>query len=335
MLYSFRSRLNDEKIFIVLRALGVYLLCLGVYYFYNKTLPAEKRVQLGSAPYVVITLWCVWIFFHNRVLLRKFLFEKKFVAYTFSLVAGIALTAILQGKILFWIRGINNPFTDTFISVVFYTFIGAVIFLAFLYIKERKDFYQTAALKKEVELQQLKNQLNPHFLFNSLNNIYSYNLENNTYGNDLILKLSQLMRFIVESTREDSISLKEELDFIDNYLFFEKERLGYRCDIQYLKNIKFMERTIPPLLLFPFIENAFKHGSNTIRQSKIEIKLEDAENELSLEVRNEIVGMHEYSTKAGLPDAERRLELLFPGKYQLRINQDGNHYNVHLKLNLP
>ena len=99
-----------------------------------------------------------------------------------------------------------------------------------------------------MEIQQLKSQLNPHFLFNALNNIYSYTLHSNKFGNELILKLSELMRFILASAERNKINVEEEIKFIENYIAFEKERLGNRCDIKYDKKINYKERKIAQLM---------------------------------------------------------------------------------------
>lgn len=322
---------ENDSFQVAARSLAIYILCLGIFFFYDRAVGYSEAYQLGLTPYAIISLWGVWILFHNRVLVRRLLFKKKWILYSVALLAGIVLTSLLQTQVLKAI-GKDPPLGEALSSVSYYTLIGALVFMAFLYMKERSDFYKVATLKKEVELQQLKNQLNPHFLFNSLNNIYSYNLENNKYGNDLILKLSQLMRFIVESTREDLITVKEEIDFIGNYIAFERERLGHRCTIVFEENITAPKKTIPPLLLFPFVENAFKHGSNSIEGGNIHIRLENSDKTLSLNVKNEIVGENHSSTKVGLSNIQRRLELLFPGQHRLDIQQTKTEYVVNLSI---
>lgn len=322
---------QNDGLQVVARSLAIYILCLGSFFFYDRAVGYSEAYQLGFTPYGIISLWGVWILFHNRVLVRRLLFRKKWILYSLALLAGIVVTSYLQNQVLRAI-GKNPPLREALSTVSYYTLIGALVFMAFLYMKEKNDFYKIATLKKEVELQQLKNQLNPHFLFNSLNNIYSYNLENNKYGNDLILKLSQLMRFIVESTREDLITVKEETDFISNYIAFERERLGHRCNIVFDEHITVPKKMIPPLILFPFVENAFKHGSNSIEGGNIDIRLESSDKTLFLKVKNEIVRDNDSSTKVGLSNIQRRLELLFPGKHQLDIRQSETEYVVNLSV---
>lgn len=185
-----------------------------------------------------------------------------------------------------------------------------------------------------MELKQLKSQLNPHFLFNSLNNIYSYNLENSKQGNDLILKLSNLMRFMVETSDKDTIPLSDEIEFIDNYITFEKERLGQRCDIVFDRKIDQLNLSIPPLMMFPFIENAFKHGTATLKKSRIEIFLVIHEGNLELGVRNSIQHNEVISTKTGLSNIQKRLELLFPERYLLDVKKDSETFMISLNITL-
>lgn len=314
----------------IARNLLVYAICIGVLYFFNQIRDDRPRTMDS---YIVVTIWYAWIFIHNRILIRGFLLSKRIVLYVVLTIPGLLIAAWLQYLLVNFDRAKElEPFSRAISGVVFYTIAGTLVFVSYLYLRERKTFFEVAAMKKEVELQQLKNQLNPHFLFNSLNNIYSYNLENNRYGNDLILKLSQLMRFILESNHRDRITVGEEISFIEDYISFEKERLGYRCEIDYVKEISQPERSIPPLLFFPFVENAFKHGTNSIGTSRIEIELNDSVGGIRLSVRNQIQNGQPPSTKTGLNNIARRLELLFPGRHKLATNRDNGHYSVTLQL---
>lgn len=279
------------------------------------------------------TLVFLWFVFHNRVLFEKLLLREKYLLYGTLLLMGLALDLAISW---FMVQRYSQVFAwpNYILAFLIYTAIAFFIYTSVKYFREKKAFYQATILKREAELQQLKSQLNPHFLFNSLNAVYSYNLENNAYGNDLILKLGQLMRFIIESQPKEFISIEEEIRFIEHYINFERERLGYRCDILYSSNIVSHHRQIPPLILFPFIENAFKHGTGTIRKTRIEISIVDSETSVQLHVRNEIVSNVTPSTKTGLSNVARRLELLFNEKHKLQMDsdQDRNEFSVKLEL---
>lgn len=271
------------------------------------------------------------VYFHNRLLLVRLLFKGKTAYYILSLIP-VYTVFYLAGKFLADSLGYPVSHARQVFFFIGDISLGVAIFLSTKYFLERKLFYQTNLMKRDIELQQLKSQLNPHFLFNALNNIYSYNLDNNKHGNDLILRLSQLMRFIVESRDKQIITINEELDFIENYIAFEKERLGPRCEIIYNKEIGNPGRTIAPLLLFPFIENAFKHGTNRIAKSVVDISVTDKEGDLYLVVKNSIVNNSIQSTRTGIPNVSRRLELLYPEQHQLNISNKENLFIVELIL---
>ena len=305
------------------------VLLLGLLPFFGdlRTITA-KRLLLSVAYYSFVFLW---VLFHNKVLLSKLILKKRIFLYIFSLPFAYVIWYIVA----VWIARyaglpLNNSY-EIFLFIVD-TALGTAVFLSAKYLIERKQFYQTSLLKRDIELQQLKTQLNPHFLFNALNNIYSYTLHNNKYGNDLILRLSELMRFILESSEKDKIIVSNEINFIENYIAFEKERLGDRCTIIYSKNILFESREITPLILFPFVENAFKYGADSIQKTTVEIRLDDNTEIVKLVVKNSIINKNQPSTKKGLPNAIRRLELLYPEKHNLLIEITENMFIVDLTL---
>jgi len=275
----------------------------------------------------------LWVFFHNKILLDKLLLRRKIAVYILCISAGYALWFFVKKEFSNYYRSFPISHTTEIFYFVLYTSLGIAIFLSTRYFQERKQFYQASLLKRETELQQLRSQLNPHFLFNALNNIYSYTLHNDKSGNDLILRLSELMRFILDSSDKEKIPVNEEITFIENYIAFEIERLGKRCSVSYTKNITHQEKEIAPLILFPFIENAFKHGADTIQKTTIEIMLCDTSGNLDLMVKNSIVQVTHPSTKKGLFNATRRLELLYPQHHDLQIKPGKDEYIVNLSIN--
>jgi two-component system LytT family sensor kinase len=277
------------------------------------------------------TLAFVWIIFHNRLLIDRLLLRDRKIWYIACLPAGFAFW-LSFARVLDPLS--NYPFKPVreLILFVLLTTIGGLFFLSAKYFWERKQFYQLTYLKREVELSQLKAQLNPHFLFNALNNIYSYTLQRDEFGSQLILKLGELMRFILESAEKETIDVGDEAGFIENYIAFETERLGDRCQISYSKEIRFARRQIAPLILFPFVENAFKYGANTIQRTSVDIRLCDTEGTIRLTVTNSQVNKAQTSTKKGLPMARRRLELLYPQKHALQIEAKDELFTVDLTL---
>lgn len=273
----------------------------------------------------------VIVLLHNRILFQKLLLKKRVIFYAITLIPTYFLFYYGSGLIMGQLNSGLSHSRQLFFFIADIA-LGISVFLSTRYLLERKQFYQTSLMKREVELQQLKSQLNPHFLFNALNNIYSYTLDSDKFGNELILRLSDLMRYILDSAKSDSVPLQNEINFIENYMAFEKERLGSRCQVLYTKNILYENRCIEPLILFPFIENAFKHGADTVQKTTVQIQLSDNAEMLRLVVKNTIIPKNKPSTKTGLANAGRRLELLYQENHQLHIETTGDTFIIDLTL---
>ncbi|GAB5398469.1 MAG: hypothetical protein Aureis2KO_00540 [Aureisphaera sp.] len=203
--------------------------------------------------------------------------------------------------------------------------------------RKQKETQELEIEKKETELKYLKSQVNPHFLFNNLNNIYSLSLERSEKVSDLILKLSEFLSFSLYETSNKTIPIKKEIDLILNFIELQTDRFADRVevlvDIQEPEN--FLE--IPPVLLIPFVENAFKHSlKNETGKAFINIRLSENNNTLSLEVENSqpenIQEASENKGGIGLVNIKRRLELLYGEKHSLRINETSNTFRVRLEL---
>ena len=183
------------------------------------------------------------------------------------------------------------------------------------------------------ELTYLKAQLQPHFFFNTLNNIYSLALIQSKDTAPLVAKLAEMMRYILYKSDEKLVSLKEEVAFLQNYV--EVERIRYRSAIKINFETQGIdeESKISPLLLLPFIENAFKHGiEEEEKDGFVNIIICKTEDELTLEVSNSIAKTKENLGGIGLVNVKKRLEILYPNSHLLAIENDGIVYNVNLTL---
>lgn len=192
-------------------------------------------------------------------------------------------------------------------------------------------------LYNQVQLNALKGQLNPHFLFNTFNTLYGISLQYPERTSDMIMKVSQLMRYQVENGNKEFVSLQEELEFISSYIELEKERVGYRCDIDFQQDVDFESNyKIAPMLLITFIENAFKHGACTIENCYVNIKIKTSEEKIYLVISNSIPTKKKkiVSTKIGLKNTMERLAILYPEKYILDIKQGELKYEVNLEIDL-
>jgi LytS/YehU family sensor histidine kinase len=192
-------------------------------------------------------------------------------------------------------------------------------------------------LQKEMELNYLKEQVNPHLLFNSLNSIYSLARQKSPETPDLVMQLSELLRYQLESSKKDTVLLKEELEFIENYLLLEEKRLSDRCTIEFLIRGDLLDLRIAPMLLIPFVENAVKHGAqSTNEQSTIDITFSIKNSTLHFCVDNSKPRMVSTSKRKGLglENVKRRLNLLYPDSQVLEIDDKEKVYHVNLSIDL-
>ncbi|MES2131128.1 MAG: histidine kinase [Bacteroidota bacterium] len=205
--------------------------------------------------------------------------------------------------------------------------------------REQKRQSSLLLCSNEIELKLLRTQLNPHFMFNTFNNLYGISLQEPTRLPNLILQLSQLMRYQIENSCKEWVPLEEELVFIESYISLEEERVGERCKMHYEYNNETPEITyqIAPMVLITFVENAFKHGCNNIGECFVNIKVNLKNGILHLETRNSVSTNSQNSTVSmgiGLSNTEQRLRILYPGKYKLNIKPNKSDYRVDLTIDL-
>ncbi len=217
---------------------------------------------------------------------------------------------------------------------------GIMIKLIRVTVKGQLTEAKATAAQSQSELQLLQSQLSPHFLFNTLNNIYGISLSRHDKVPPLLLKLSDLLRYSVYDAKEQFVPLKHELEYIQNYIEFEKIRVGEKLVlfVEIEPNIN-PEIRIAPLLLIVFIENAFKHAKNTTNQEiQISMQLKTWGNSILFAVWNSNGRQQQESailkshSGFGLESVRKRLALLYPGEYDLSIEDKENSYSVMLKL---
>jgi hypothetical protein len=216
--------------------------------------------------------------------------------------------------------------------------------LSWLLYQQRKDKIiqlkgmETALAKSNADLQFLRSQINPHFLFNALNTLYGTALmEKAEYTAEGIQKLGDMMRFMLHENNLDFISMDKEIDYLKNYIALQKLRTQSSSTICIEDTITEAKcnRTIAPMILIPFIENAFKHGISLKEKSWIHIRLDCTDTTVSFEVRNSIHKRFETDSEKdksgiGLKNVAERLKLLYPGKHELNVSEDKDEFIVKL-----
>ena len=209
--------------------------------------------------------------------------------------------------------------------------------------KWQKDKQEREELEKDKvtsELSFLKAQINPHFFFNTLNNIYALTQVDADVAGKAIHQLSRMMRYLLYDTQQGHTMLSQELAFVKDYISLMKLRLTDVVTINFDEPTKLNDKPVAPMIFLPFVENAFKHGVSATQQSHIDIVILQKDNVLDLTVKNSIINDNSVSLDTnsgiGLVNTRRRLDLLYPGKYKLEIDElnANNEYTVHLILDL-
>lgn len=191
--------------------------------------------------------------------------------------------------------------------------------------------------KLNIELRLLRNQLNPHFLFNTLNNIYALTRKKSDQAPETVMKLSELLDFMLYRSNTDTISLSEEIAFLEDYISLEKIRYSERLHLNFQKNISNAGLPITPFLLLPLVENAFKHGASESRfDASIDIMLKEQDGIIEFSIENDVeAGQKTDSSKEklGLQNVKRRLELLYK-EYSFLVSETANRFKVQVTINI-
>ena len=232
-------------------------------------------------------------------------------------------------------------FNDTFGKLEgFAEFIALYFILVFITMahwifKQIKSIIRLKNEKEKTELLHLKSQVNPHFFFNTLNNLYGL-MEKDSKERDMVLKLSDMMRYSIYEGEKDWVTLEQEFDYLNNYIQLQDIRYHKKSDIQFNHNIDNPQARIMPLLFIILLENAFKHGlENLEKNAYIHINLTEKDNEVNFTIENNFELQQTTNTEGiGLKNLKRRLALVYPNKHTLAFDVNHNTYKVTLSLKI-
>ena len=290
-------------------------------------------------------LMAAYFYYNFLYLIPCFLLRKKILLYFLMLLLGLVAISGLNVLFALATSGLiehHHPFN--FWRTAFFPFYPAVMAFALSSsVRITMEWFKNERQKKEMEAEKLaselaflKSQVNPHFLFNILNNICSLARKKSDETENAIIKLSQIMRYMLQDSKDEKVSLEKEVEYLQSYIELQRLRLPEAVKIVFSTDGRPELFSIEPLLLIPFVENAFKHGVSYQDSSEIRIRLVCHGPSLSFSVGNHIArhqdGTIEQGSGIGLKNVMRRLELLYPHKHQLRISDDGNQYNVELDI---
>lgn len=351
--------MKKEKLYSIFTYVAGSVIFLSIPIFSSLSFNSEDmwsipRFQRNFLSYVLLLLF---FFLNYFVLTPRFYFKKEYFAF-FLLLAGFYLfielapgyiihdnyTAEYNGHHGSWHRGSwyygswsygSRHWLLFKLSQHFFLFFTIVIFSLMMSI--RNKWKQTQREKLNAELAYLKAQINPHFLFNTLNSIYSLAIEKSDYTATAVVKLSGMMRYVLNEASHEFVSLEKEINYINDYIELQNLRLGNTVQLDYRVNGKISGKRIAPLVLMPFIENAFKYGVNPEEPSPLSIVIDVDEEQLNLDVINNKVRTstdHQSRSGLGLENTKNRLQLLYPSLHTLNVHDTGKEFHVSLTIRL-
>ncbi len=232
------------------------------------------------------------------------------------------------------IRGASYGIT-AIVSLAFFLLGGVLGLTKNLYRREKLN-NEKEVKRQETELQFLRAQLNPHFLFNSLNSIYSLVRNKSNEAPEAVITLSELMRYMLYEAKKEQVPLSKEIDYIKNFVQLQLLRLSNSENVKTRITGEYDDKKISPLLLIPFVENAFKYGTDFQGSTFVDINLHVIGKDLFFNVRNKI-GVYrkdDFNSGIGLENIKNRLHLLYPENHALKIQRKNGTYNIELELEL-
>ncbi len=290
----------------------------------------------------------IGLFYLNYlVFIPRFLDKKRYIVYIAIILVTIiifgfgkyGLGLIFKSYVLMRMHGQQIGFWSYFVGAFFtsltFIFLSTTVKFTIYWFRNERTQRDLENQRLTAELSFLKSQINPHFLFNSLNSIYSLAYQRSETTPDAILKLSEIMRYMLYECNDNKVSLEKELQYLQNYIDLQKIRFGEKAYIDFKISGRVDGQKIVPLLLIAFIENAFKHGVANNASSPIQILIEVDDSRLHFFAQNKKHNNNRDNQGGiGLINVTRRLDLLYPESYKLNIINQPDIYSVELQLSL-
>jgi len=324
----------------------LFWFCAWFFFFFYYKRYSEVNIFTLTASLINLIAAIATVYTFNYYLIPNILLKNKlvkfillaFVAIVMFFYIQLLLTLFLVVKSLYTENRLFPEMIDVmmlFLNMFFVVFVAIAI--KFYKRWNEKDFREQQVQKErvEVELQMLKMQINPHFLFNTLNSIYVLALKKSDQTANVVMKLSDILDYILYRIDAPKIEISSEIRIIENYIELEKIRFTDRVSLKFTSNFKSKNLQIPPMLIIPFVENAFKHGvAKSIDKSWINITIEETDDMLDIVVSNSKSQntIKNVAGGIGLLNVKKRLKLLFSNRYKLDISENINRFDVHLSI---
>jgi two-component system, LytTR family, sensor kinase len=318
-------------------------ICLFAYPFLFHYVPFT---DLWAVLRITFFLLFLLLFFYTNslILIPKLLSRKKVLLYLLSIIVFIILISFATGYTQIFFNPAYKPelFDRSFNTGVITSILTWLISSG---IKVTTEWFRHQQLMKSIEneklnteLNFLKSQVNPHFLFNSLNNIYSLENKRSPDTSTAILRLSDLVRYMLYETSPEFVSLEKEINYLKNYIELQRLSLSKEVKVDFVISGDYSFKKIEPMLLIPLVENVFKHGLSYLNNSGVFISINISGSELDLITKNSLFESNsatdQKKTGIGLSNLRKRLNLLYPGKHSLIITKNEGLFITHLKIRL-
>ena len=296
--------------------------------------------------FIICLIYYCFYSINHYFLIQKVWQKGGVVRYGFSFLLVVLALSPIAAQLIAWlpmvretnIHPVNNGkiFEDINFWIPFLGMLASIPFVISLqWYRQRSAIDHLEKEKSATELSLLKQQINPHFFFNTLNNLYALSIKKDKATPEVVLQLSELMRYVIYKGKEDWVKLAEEVKYIEDYINLQQIRLHKKLDYRFEKHIQDEHLTVPPLLFILLIENAFKHGVEPAEEDCfLHMRLETNEKSLSFYCSNSIEELVPNIEGIGLENLRRRLNLRFPGKHEFWTEIKENTFEATLKIDL-
>ena len=301
-----------------------------------------------SIEMVNIISFAIIVYFNLYYLIPNYLTKTRLLHYSVLLLVATVVITPLKVIVLYFLfisspslqssllSNLNGYFLSTFVVASGSTVIRIVLD----WFRQLRESQELHTRTMQSELRFLKSQINPHFLFNTLNNLYALTLKKSDKAPEIVIKLSEMMRYMLYECNEKQVPLQKEINYLRNYLDLEKLRQGKNVQINFDVQGEVSEQKLAPLLFIPFLENSFKHGlNNQLSQGFVNISLKVEDNQVHFFIENSKANTPHRpggrrSGGIGLVNVNRRLDLLYPAQYDLKIDDNPHSYAINLYIKL-
>ena len=358
-LYKALKRMNTMALYNWIRRVVLFLSRKEVYhpigwvlvflFLTSLNTSVESKPLVWFAESINLLFYAAIVYFNLWYLIPNYLNEKRSLIYGLLLVATAAVLMPIKTMVLYLLFSSEKEIQALLVEEQFFAFltlfvVGGGTTLTHIvseWLRHQREKKELQTKTMQSELRFLKSQINPHFLFNTLNNLYALTLKKSDQAPEIVLKLSEMMRYMLYECNEKQVSLEKEVNYLRNYLDLEGLRQGKKVDISFIVDGVVTDQKIAPLLFITFLENSFKHGlSHHIQKGFVNIKMKVHNKNLEFSIENSKPDQaNRFQDRRrvggiGLVNVRRRLNLIYPGQHQLKITESPDSYAVSLNLTL-